>query len=52
LCIDLLTEGYSVNVVDSFEITNTLNKLSETYDGRLKFYNLSTQPEGFKIDLI
>lgn len=49
LCIDLLTEGYTVHVIEIDEIATKLNKLSESYDGRLKFFKVGTNPEGFKI---
>jgi UDPglucose 6-dehydrogenase len=51
LCIDLLTEGYSVNVIEIDAVSKQLNSLSESYDGRLRFFNPGTNPEGFKINL-
>lgn len=51
LCVDLLTEGYYVNVIEISEIANKLNSLSESYNGRLKFYRQGTKPEGILIDL-
>lgn len=51
LCVDLLTEGYYVNVIEISEIANKLNTLSESYDGRLKFYKQGTKPEGILINL-
>jgi len=51
LCIDLLNEGYMVNVIEIDEIAKKLNSLSESYNGRLKFYKQGTNPEGYKINL-
>jgi nucleotide sugar dehydrogenase len=51
LCIELLNDGYSVNVIENPEVTNKLNTLSETYNGRLKFYKPGTKPEGILINL-
>jgi UDPglucose 6-dehydrogenase len=51
LCIDLLNEGYMVNVIEIDAISSKLNYLSESYDGRLKFYKQGTKPEGYLINL-
>jgi len=51
LCIELLNDGYSVNVIEISEVANKLNTLSESYDGRLKFYKPGTTPEGILINL-
>lgn len=51
LCIDLLTEGYSVNVIEIDAVSKQLNSLSESYNGRLRFFKPGTNPEGFKINL-
>ena len=51
LCIELLNDGYSVNVIEIPEVVNKLNTLSESYNGRLKFYKPSTNPEGILINL-
>jgi len=51
LCIDLLNEGYMVNVIEIDAISSKLNYLSESYDGRLKFYKQGTKPQGFIINL-
>jgi len=51
LCIDLLNEGYMVNVIEIDAISSKLNYLSESYDNRLKFYKQGTKPEGFIINL-
>ena len=51
LCVELLNDGYSVNVIEISEVANKLNALSESYDGRLKFYKPGTNPEGILINL-
>jgi nucleotide sugar dehydrogenase len=51
LCVDLLDEGYMVNVIENPEIIKNLNTLSESYNGRLKFFPIGTNPQGLKIDL-
>jgi nucleotide sugar dehydrogenase len=51
LCIDLLTEGYSVNVIEIDSVSKKLNTLSEYYNGRLRFFKIGTNPEGYKINL-
>jgi UDPglucose 6-dehydrogenase len=51
LCIDLLNEGYLLNVIEIDSVSQKLNSLSESYNGRLKFYKQGTNPEGFKINL-
>ena len=51
LCVDLLDEGYSVNVIEKPEIMTKLNSLSEKYNGRLRFYKPGTKPEGIVINL-
>ena len=51
LCIDLLNEGYSVNVIEIDEISKKLNPLSESYNNRLKFFKPGTKPQGYYINL-
>jgi UDP-glucose 6-dehydrogenase len=51
LCIDLLNEGYFLNVIELDEISKKLNSLSESYNNRLKFYKVGSKPEGYKITL-
>ena len=51
LCVELLNDGYSVNVIEYPEVSNKLNTLSETYNGRIKFYKPGTKPEGILINL-
>ena len=51
LCIDLLNEGYTLHVIKIESITKKLSQMSESYDGRLKFFKPGTKPEGYKIIL-
>ena len=51
LCIDLLDEGYTLNVIEIDSVSKQLNSLSESYNGRLKFFKVGTNPEGYKINL-
>jgi UDPglucose 6-dehydrogenase len=51
LCLDLLNEGYIINVVEDPLVSSKLNSLSESYNGRLKFYKSGTKPEGILINL-
>jgi nucleotide sugar dehydrogenase len=51
LCIDLLNEGYSLNVIEYDEISKKLNSLSESYNNRLRFFKVGSNPEGYKIRL-
>lgn len=51
LCLDLLDEGYYLNVIEIDSVSRQLNDLSEKYEGRLKFYKPGTNPEGFLIKL-
>lgn len=51
LCIDLLEEGYYVNVIENDEVILKLNRMSENYNNRLKFYPKNTSPKGVKINL-
>jgi len=51
LCVDLLEEGYLVNVIEIDEVIKNLQSLSENYNGRLKFYKQGTLPEGYIINL-
>ena len=51
LCVDLLDEGYSVNVIEIDSVAKNLQSLSESYNGRLKFYKQGTKPEGYVINL-
>jgi nucleotide sugar dehydrogenase len=51
LCVDLLNEGYFVNVIEIDEISKKLNYLSESYNNRLKFFKPGTKPKGYYINL-
>jgi len=51
LCLDLLEEGYYLNVIEIDAVSKQLTELSEQYDGRLKFYKPGTNPEGYVINL-
>jgi nucleotide sugar dehydrogenase len=51
LCLDLLDEGYYLNVIEIDAVSKQLISLTEEYDGRLKFYKPGTTPEGFVINL-
>jgi UDP-glucose 6-dehydrogenase len=51
LCVDLLNEGYTLNVIEITEVAEKLTSLSESYDGRLKFFPIGTKPEGILINL-
>jgi nucleotide sugar dehydrogenase len=51
LCLDLLNEGYHLNVIEIGAVSKQLSDLSEEYNGRLKFYKPGTTPEGFIINL-
>lgn len=51
LCIDLLTEGYYVNVIEIDDIIKKLSDLSESFGNRLKFFRPGTTPLGYVINL-
>ena len=51
LCLDLLEEGYYVNVIEIDSVIKQLSELSEQFDNRLKFYKPGTSPEGYVINL-
>jgi UDPglucose 6-dehydrogenase len=51
LCLDLLNEGYTINVVEDSLVSSKLNSLSESYNGRLKFFKVGSKVEGFLIDI-
>jgi hypothetical protein len=51
LCLDLLEEGYYVNVIEIDPVIKQLSDLSGQYNNRLKFYKPGTTPEGFVINL-
>lgn len=49
LCIDLLNEGYILHVIEIESVVEKLSQMSESYNGRLKFFKPGTSPEGYKI---
>jgi len=51
LCVYLLEKGYTINVIETNEIAKKLNSLSESYNNRLKFFSINTEPKGYKINL-
>ena len=51
LCVDLLNEGYTLHVIEIDAIANKLQQMSQSYNGRLKFFKPGTKPQGYKIDL-
>ena len=51
LCIDLLNEGYSLNVIEHDDVSKKLNSLCESYNNRLKLFKSGSKPEGYKITL-
>ena len=51
LCLDLLEEGYYVNVIEIDSVVKQLSELSEQFDNRLKFYKPGTSPDGYVINL-
>lgn len=51
LCLDLLEEGYYLNVIEIDAVSKQLSDLSSQYEGRLKFYKPGTTPEGYVINL-
>lgn len=52
LCLELLNEGYEVNVIEtSSQIIEKLSSLSESYENRLKFFSKDSKVNGFRIEL-
>jgi len=51
LCIELLEEGYHVNVIDDLSLGQKLNEISQSYEGKLKFFKKGTTPNGYLIKL-
>jgi UDPglucose 6-dehydrogenase len=51
LCLELLNEGYYVNIIDNNQLGSQLHDISIFYNNRLKFYKSGTTPEGYKINL-
>lgn len=52
LCLDLLNEGYTINIVEDSLVSSKLNSLSESYNGRLKFFKVGSEVEGFLIEIL
>lgn len=51
LCLELLEEGYIINLIIDRENIKYINTLIESHNGRLKIFPKGTNPEGFKINL-
>lgn len=51
LCLELLKEGYYINVIDDNQLGIQFQDLCLFYNNRLKFYKSGTIPEGYKIKL-
>lgn len=51
LCVELLTEGYTINTYNTGVIPPQLLTLGETYENRLKFFKHGSTPQGYKINL-
>jgi UDPglucose 6-dehydrogenase len=51
LCLELLKEGYYINVIDNNQLGSQFQDLCLFYNNRLKFYKSGTTPDGYKIKL-
>ena len=51
LCLDLLNEGYTLNVIEIDDVIKKLSFLTDSYGDRIKFFKQGDKPEGFKINL-
>jgi UDPglucose 6-dehydrogenase len=51
LCLELLKEGYYINVIDNNQLGNQFQDLCLFYNNRLKFYKSGTIPDGYQIKL-
>lgn len=51
LCMELLQEGYIINVIEDIDISMKFSELSESFSNRLKFFKKGSKPEGIKINL-
>lgn len=51
LCVELLNQGYIVNVIESMDTAIKLQKLADSYENKLKFFKKGTNPDGVKINL-
>jgi UDPglucose 6-dehydrogenase len=50
LCIELLQEGYIINVIEDLEISKKFFELSDSFENRLKFFKKGSNPNGYKIN--
>jgi nucleotide sugar dehydrogenase len=50
LCIELLEEGYIINVIEDLEISKKFVELSDSFENKLKFFKRGSNPNGFKIN--
>lgn len=50
LCVDLLSDGYTLHIVKNSYFFSKLKSVSELYDERLKFFKEGTTPEGCVIN--
>ena len=51
LCIELLSEGYTIYTYKTGAIPLDLLKLSENYENKIKFFKPNSSPQGYKINL-
>ena len=51
LCIELLKEGYYINVIDNNQFNIKLHDLSISYNNKLRFFKSGTNPDGYQIKL-
>jgi UDPglucose 6-dehydrogenase len=51
LCVELLSEGYTIHTYKSEKTFSKLLKLSDSYENRLKFFKSGTSLQGIKINL-
>jgi len=51
LCVSLLEEGYTLNVIINEKPTKELNNLSESFNNKIKFFKSDAHLNGYKIKL-
>lgn len=51
LCLELLKEGYLLNIICNQEKTKDILYLSNSFENRVKFYKPTTNPDGFVINI-
>ena len=54
LAYDLLNEGYMVNIIEVESIIRNqkfVSEISNDFPGKVKFYKVGTNPDGFKIEI-